>query len=167
MYQFLRKKFVTFSQFLYDEHIKSRLAKDLRFFRENQTQTDHLGQQPAKYPFDSAGKFIRAIRKLGGVTADDGVTNYQLDQFRVLITHIGNALGYVRMIRSGGLHFVANSIRFIPDLDKDDLIPKFKDLATQEGLSGESWEAAAMLDEVVENLRGNFAEGPEYFQVSI
>jgi len=26
-------------------------------------------------------------------------------------------MGYVRMIRSGGLHFVSNSIRFVPDLD--------------------------------------------------
>jgi len=34
-YQFLTKKFVTFTQFLYDDHIKSRLIKDVRFYREN------------------------------------------------------------------------------------------------------------------------------------
>ena len=33
-YQFLRKKFFVFSQFLYDEHIKSRLMKDARFLRD-------------------------------------------------------------------------------------------------------------------------------------
>jgi len=32
-YQFLRQKFVIFSQFLYDEHIKARLFKDIRFFK--------------------------------------------------------------------------------------------------------------------------------------
>ena len=26
-------------------------------------------------------------------------------------------MGYVRMIRSGGLNFCSNSIRFVPDLD--------------------------------------------------
>ena len=40
-----------------------------------------------------------------------------LDQFRLLISHIGNAMGYVRMIRSGGLNYCSNSIRFVPDLD--------------------------------------------------
>ena len=40
-----------------------------------------------------------------------------MDQFRVLISNIGNAMGYVRMIRSGGLNYCSNSIRFVPDLD--------------------------------------------------
>jgi WASH complex subunit 7 len=31
-FQFLKSRLVTFSQFLYDEHIKSRLAKDAAFF---------------------------------------------------------------------------------------------------------------------------------------
>ena len=34
-YQFLRKKFNNFSQFLFEEHVKSRLIKDLRLFRED------------------------------------------------------------------------------------------------------------------------------------
>jgi hypothetical protein len=34
-----------------------------------------------------------------------------------LISQIGNALGYVRMIRSGGLNYCSNTIRFVPDLD--------------------------------------------------
>lgn len=39
-YQFLQKKFYIFSQFMYDEHIKSRLIKDIRFFRETKDQSD-------------------------------------------------------------------------------------------------------------------------------
>ena len=38
-YQFLRKKFGIFSQFLFDDQIKSRLAKDARFFKENSHAT--------------------------------------------------------------------------------------------------------------------------------
>ena len=41
-YQFLRKKFSVFSQFLYDEQIKSRLSKDIRFFRENRDKLDQV-----------------------------------------------------------------------------------------------------------------------------
>ena len=114
-YQFLRKKFTIFSQFLYDEHISSRLAKDLRFYREERQTLGH------RYPLDRctcstplqalplrAVKFHRGIRKLG--LMPDGVSTY-LDQFRLLVTHIGNALGFVRMVRSGELRATASAIR--------------------------------------------------------
>lgn len=79
-YQFLRKKFNFFSQFMFDEHIKSRLIKDIKIFKEMK-QSDAM----AKYPFDRAEKFNKAIRTLG--VSADGQT--RLDQFRTLITHIG------------------------------------------------------------------------------
>ena len=66
-----------------------------------------------QYPYERAEKFIRYIRRLG--ILQDNQT--YLDQFRLLINHIGNAMAYVRMIRSGGLNFCSNSIRFVPDLD--------------------------------------------------
>ena len=37
-----------------------------------------------------------------------------LDKFREVVTEIGNAMGYIRMIRSGGLHCVTNAIQFVP-----------------------------------------------------
>ena len=64
-----------------------------------------------KYPFDRAERFNRAIRKLG--VMEDG-SSY-LDKFREVVTEIGNAMGYIRMIRSGGLHCVANAIQFVPN----------------------------------------------------
>ena len=79
-YQFLRKKFGIFSQFLFDDQIKSRLVKDARYFKENSHGT--LDQ---KYPYDRAAKFNKGIRKLGTV---DGQSTY-LDQFRMLISQIG------------------------------------------------------------------------------
>lgn len=48
-YQFLRQKFVIFSQFLYDDHIKSRLYKDIRFFKEAKNTTTN-----SRYPFAQA-----------------------------------------------------------------------------------------------------------------
>lgn len=66
------------------------------------------------------------------------------------------------MIKAGGLHFVSNSIRFVPDLDD---IPNFEKLSVDEGLDAEAIEAAKTLDEVVATLSKNFSEGTEYFQV--
>ncbi|ESO00575.1 hypothetical protein HELRODRAFT_82872, partial [Helobdella robusta] len=153
-YQFLAKKFFIFSQFLYDEHIKSRLIKDLRYFKENHAETNQ------KYPFDRAEKFNRGIKKLG--MSKDGLS--YLDQFRLLITQIGNAMGYIRLIRSGGLHCCANAIRFVPDLDD---IVNFEELCREEGLDGEAIDAARHLDSVVSSMTKNFSEGTEYFKMLV
>ncbi|XP_067860697.1 WASH complex subunit 4 [Heptranchias perlo] len=153
-YQFLRKKFYIFSQFMYDEHIKSRLIKDIRFFKETKDQNDQ------KYPFDRADKFNRGIRKLG--LTPEGQS--YLDQFRQLISQIGNAMGYVRMIRSGGLHCCSNAIRFVPDLED---IVNFEELVKEEGLSEETQTAARQLDSVLTDLTRNSAEGTEYFKMLV
>uniref|UniRef100_A0A3Q3L940 WASH complex subunit 4 n=1 Tax=Labrus bergylta TaxID=56723 RepID=A0A3Q3L940_9LABR len=153
-YQFLRKKFYIFSQFMYDEHIKSRLIKDIRFFRETKDQSDQ------KYPFERAEKFNRGIRKLG-ITPEG---QSYLDQFRQLISQIGNAMGYVRMIRSGGLHCCSSAIRFVPDLED---IVNFEELVKEEGLSEETQKAAGVLDSVLGDLTSNSAEGTEYFKMLV
>lgn len=96
---------------MYDEHIKSRLIKDIRFFRETKDQSDQkVGRRRAahlflkkkkksssvplvlsaplcllQYPFERAEKFNRGIRKLG-ITPEG---QSYLDQFRQLISQIG------------------------------------------------------------------------------
>jgi WASH complex subunit 7 len=78
-YQFLQKKFYIFSQFMFDEHIKSRLLKDMRYFSERKLE---LGQM---YPYERADKFNIGIRNLG--LNQNGLS--YLDLFRKLITQIG------------------------------------------------------------------------------
>eukprot|EP01136_Pigoraptor_vietnamica_P005657 Opistho-1_new@37581 len=153
-FQYLRKKFFIFSQFLYDDHIKSRLLKDIRFFKDSKDSIDQ------KYPFERAEKFNKAIRKLG--TTPDGMS--YLDQFRMLITQIGNAMGYIRMIRSGGLHYCSDAIRFVPDIDD---IVSFEELVKQENLQPDVVHAARNLDATLTNLSKNFAEGTEYFEMLV
>lgn len=48
-------------------------------------------------------------------------------------------MGYIRMIRSGGLHCCSNAIQFVPDLDD---IEKFEDMVVEDGLSAECQRAA-------------------------
>ena len=85
-YHFLRKKFNIFSQFLFDEYIKSYLARERRWFKKHKDDDDV--QQ--RYPYAHAFQFNKAIRKLG---VDPKTGKSYLDQFRKLITEIGNALG--------------------------------------------------------------------------
>jgi len=57
----------------------------------------------------------------------------------VFVSVAGNAMGYVRMIRSGGLHCCSNAIQFIPDLED---IDKFEEMVAEEQLSAECQRAA-------------------------
>jgi WASH complex subunit 7 len=150
-YQFLAQKFQIFSQFLYDDHIKSRLIKDIRYFKEKREELDN------QYPYDRAEKFNRDIKKLG--MTPEGLS--YLDQFRMLITEVGNALGYVRMVRAGGLNYCSNAIKYVPDLNN---ILEFKELSAADGLDEETVTAAENLDQVLTNLSRSFAEGTDFFK---
>ena len=54
------------------------------------------------------------------------------------ISMSGNAMGYIRMVRSGGLNCCSNAIRFVPNLED---IASFEELVKEEGLSTECQEA--------------------------
>lgn len=135
-YQYLAQKFVVFSQFLYDDHIKSSLGKERRFYKVScaydstcaltqwrqersirscgleiisvaywsfflLSMFQETSERSVKlYPFSRAEKLNKDIRKLG--MTEDRLSF--LDQFRQLIAEMGNALGFVRMVRHGGLH---------------------------------------------------------------
>ncbi|KAL6253646.1 hypothetical protein P5V15_015461 [Pogonomyrmex californicus] len=154
VYQFLRVKLHTFSQFLFDEHIKSRLMRDIRFVRAQR----EAGAIP--YTYERAEEFQKGIRKLG-MTAD-GLS--YLDQFRQLITQIGNALGYVRLIRSGGLHASFNAVSFLPNIERT--VP-FESLCRRLNYSTSTQAAARRLESDIADLVRNFTEGIQYFKLLV
>jgi len=116
-------------------------------------------------------KFNRGIRKLGLMA--DGVSSY-LDQFRVLITHIGNALGLVRMVRSGGRLQAAATVRFVPEVG---LTPDFVLLAAAEvaattpGDGGQPPSgietAAVMTDTYLSSVVDGFSGGNPYYSLLV
>ena len=59
-YQFLSKKFYVFSQFLFDDHIKSYLSREIRWFKANagDSEVKH------RYPFKRGLDFNKDIRRL-------------------------------------------------------------------------------------------------------
>ena len=80
---FIKQKFGVFSQFLYDDKIQSLLRREENFFKESKEKLE------GKYPFEHAEKLYKDIKKLGQFA--DGRT--YMDQFRQLVTEVGNALG--------------------------------------------------------------------------
>jgi WASH complex subunit 7 len=103
-YKFLVKKLNIFNEFLYDEFIHNPLMQEQRYYKKNKESLANL------YPYERAENMARTIKRLG---MTKGGISY-LDKFRQLITHIGNALGYVRMIRSASLKDNSNLVKYIP-----------------------------------------------------
>uniref|UniRef100_A0A1I7ZUI8 WASH complex subunit 7 n=1 Tax=Steinernema glaseri TaxID=37863 RepID=A0A1I7ZUI8_9BILA len=155
-YQFLKKRFFVFSQFLYDDHIKSQLSKDLRFYREN---TENLGKM---YPVKRAERFNTEIRKLG-VSADD---ESYLDRFRVLVTQIGNAIGYVRLLKSGAIEASEYASNLLLDGESDEPM-KLSSLVEESGGSQSTCDAALMFDGLSESITRYFLNNNDYMQLLV
>jgi WASH complex subunit 7 len=180
VYKCLLKKLAILSQFLYDDYVKSRLLKDIKYF------SHHKDELKGFYPIQRAEKYCFEIRKLG--LTEDGRT--YLDQARQLISEIGNALGYMRMVRSGGLRATAESAVFIPELHSIPHLEKFVNKkAKREGEEGNGDDDDVMIDEdedeeeeqpqvtastvealrnvdtVVFNMHKKLAQGSDYFKM--
>lgn len=72
-------------------------------------------------------------------------------------------MGFVRTVRSGGLHHCSKAICFVPDLDD---IESFETLAKEEVVDADT-TAAKDLDEVVAMLTKNFSDGTGFFKVIV
>lgn len=107
VYKFLSQKFQSFSQLLIDDFIRSLLSKEMRWSEECKV-TDG-----SAYSFDRAVVFSNDMRKLGSMGKGRSI----LDQLRVLVTEIGNSLGFVRMVRSAGMHFCSEALQFLPQTE--------------------------------------------------
>ncbi|KAK6734492.1 hypothetical protein RB195_017965 [Necator americanus] len=125
-YQFLRSKFTIFNQFLRDEHIHAHLQKDIRYFQENLESLKKL------YPPRRAEQFNLAFSQIA--TQEEEPT--YMDRFRILITQMGNALGFVRSMSSAA-SVVASQMKsydtvedeiVIPDTDGDTPLQTLKEL---------------------------------------
>ena len=176
VYKCILKKLAIVSQFLYDDHVRSRLLKDIKYY------TAHRDERGGLYPIARAEKFCSEIRKLG--VTDDNKT--YLDQFRLLVSEIGNALGYMRMVRAGGLRFVADAATFIPELENvkkleksvnpalahegeenlDEMLEEEKEEEEEEQQVHESTvQSVHLVDDVSENLLKRLSQGSDYFRI--
>ena len=86
-----------------EDYLRSLISKEQRWFDENNTEGNHV------YSFDRAFAFAHDIKKLNGMEYDGSC----LDHCIRIITQIGNALGLVRLIRSGELNHKSKSLQYI------------------------------------------------------
>ncbi|TPP52258.1 WASH complex subunit 7 family protein [Leishmania donovani] len=159
VYKYLLKKMAILSHFLHDDYVRSHLLKDARAVRQRKKE-----QQPCKYPVEQAEQLIREMDRLG--VAHDGVSF--LEKARQLISEMGNALGFMRMMRSGGLRASGD--------DTDD--EEGEEEGTQDGsdngdsdtvqqrqlnLRRSTVDAVSNLDRVVHSMLEQLSDGSQYY----
>ena len=132
--------------------------------------------------YDRADRFLKGIRKLAareaGGNAAAAANASLLDRLRLLVTQVGNAVAFVRMLRSGALTCAARSVAFVPDLD--DELPSFSQLCKEEpafapaategqvdAKSEQLLAAAGNLDQVLATLGRNFSQASDYFKLLV
>ena len=174
-YQYLAQRFQIFSQFLFDDHIRSALLKEARKVKaETKAKSDALKtnskqtgfratmvEDKFEYPVERASRLVTDIRKLG--LSPDGLSF--IDQFRALVTEIGNALGFVRMVRLGVMHYSTNAAKFVPSSNTTSLVGD--ENFDAEGLSGWTKTALKNLQVELEALSTGGTDGTDYFEVLV
>lgn len=157
VYQFMRKKLSIFSQVIYDERIKSRLAREIKFLRES-VASDKNNEV---YSFDRALSLHDYVKNLESFEGNQTL----MDKIRSLISTIGNALGYIRMIKSGIGHVNSNSVSFITSLFENDELDLLN-LCQNDKLSQSTVTASTFLEKDIGQATKKIAEGSLYFKVS-
>jgi len=150
-YRFLRLEFNVFSKFLYNDEIKSRLINDIAYFAKNKDALEGM------WPVEKAEKFVTDMKRMGASAANLSA----LDTFRIRITEIGNALGFVRMVKSGGTRFLNNAIGFVYDEDGE---LSFKKFAEEVQLADATMIATERLDSIVGKLKELFTNPQSFFK---
>ncbi|KAL0233620.1 hypothetical protein PCE1_002133 [Barthelona sp. PCE] len=125
---FLIRKLRVLGQFLMDDYVRSRLMREMK---------DYDTTEP--YEYGKAEKVIKDIRGLD--TSLEG--RNPIDRLMDLVTAIGNALGFVRMLHVGGLDVMGHSKRMT--------IPE-----KPEGLGHAGERAYEVLQSVISQLSDNF-----------
>jgi WASH complex subunit 7 len=80
------------------------------------------------------------------------------------VTQIGNALGFVRMIRNASLKDNSNLIKYIPKI-VDEM--SFEDVAADLGIKGETLEACKMFDMSVRLLFKQAQDATDFLRILV
>jgi WASH complex subunit 7 len=147
IYKYMVKLISMVSEFMHDEYINSPLLVEAKDFKRSGSD---------RYPYLKAHQMSKVFKGLGNV---EGVS--YMDKFREVITMIGNALGYVRLIRTASIKDSSNMIKFIPEQIKE---PKFAQFCQEMGIEGDIKRAAELFDESVKILYKQEAEAKDYLR---
>lgn len=82
--------------------MQNPMSKEKKWFKSYMDGDDY----PGYYPYERAQHLYKEIKKIGKFEDD---SNY-LDKLRDIVTSVGNALGFIRLLRSASLNTESRNI---------------------------------------------------------
>eukprot|EP00792_Barthelona_sp_PAP020_P005974 TRINITY_DN2867_c0_g1_i1.p1 TRINITY_DN2867_c0_g1~~TRINITY_DN2867_c0_g1_i1.p1 ORF type:complete len:1158 (-),score=297.25 TRINITY_DN2867_c0_g1_i1:42-3488(-) len=153
VWTFLVNRLNIISQFLFDDYVRSPLKTEAAWFEQHRKSLDNV------YPYVRAEELRKTIKKLGSHS------NINLiDKFREVVTRIGNALGYLRMLRSGDLRSSALQLSFVRNFDQ---LPDLVEKAREDNLPQDTIQAVENLQELLVSLQETFTDSKDFLQIIV
>lgn len=100
-YQFLVNRIKTITQFIMDEYIKSSLMLEKRYWLDYKEKINN------KYPYERADALCNDIKNL--LKTNDLTL---IDKLRNFISQMGNALGFIRTLRTALMEYNSQNLKF-------------------------------------------------------
>lgn len=88
-----------------------------------------------------------------------------VEKFRMLITTMGNALAFARILRTASFNYLSRNIEFIPFIE--DVQCSFRDTAQVLNYGATSKDCCKALDTIVDLLRENFGKDSDFLRTLV
>ena len=147
-YRLLSLKFEVLTSLMKDDYMVSRLMSYRKWYKQHGEAIDQL------FPYDKAMEYAKYIKQLG---RDKNGETF-LDKFRKLVTHIGNAVGVIRMVKAAVLNIAWTSCQLLP---RSSPHPSFHHLT--HNFSNSTQSSAHLLDQVLLTM----SHETDYFSILV
>lgn len=167
-YQFLTAKFNQLSALLSNDYVRSTLRREHIWYRKHRLEAK-------SYPVERAFKVLSDLSQQPGMEAGNGNAagageglqtqrTTCVEDLRRLVTAIGNAVGYVRMVRSANMRLCSDAVEFLPVIDSPEPLSGLLHEQTG-GCSADRKAAVEHYDAVVSDILRGFGESSDFLNM--
>ena len=156
VYKFIKMRINNFSQMMLDETLRSYLLREHRWLEKKKYKDGDVDQ---KYPLTRGQKFTKEL-SLASVR-EKGFN--MIEKFRLLITVLGNALAFARILRTASFNYLSKNIEYIPFIEETEC--SFGDTAKVLNYASTSQDCCKALDKLIDVLRENFSQNTDFLRV--
>lgn len=158
VHKFVLMRINNFSQMMLDDTLRSYLLKEHRWLEKKKYKTQKDVDQ--KYPLLRGKKFNKELSLAS--TREKGYNI--IEKFRMLITTLGNALAFARILRTASFNHLSQSIEYIPFIEEHAC--SFGDTAMVLNYGSVSKDCCKDLDRMIALMRENFSKNTDFLRVN-
>lgn len=159
VHKFVLMRINNFSQMMLDETLRSYLLREHRWLEKRKNKDNEKNNIDQKYPLLRGQKFNKELSLAS--TREKGYNI--IEKFRMLITSLGNALAFARILRTASFNHLSQSIEYIPFIEEHAC--SFGDTATVLNYGNVSKGCCKALDKLIGMMRENFSKNTDFLRV--